>query len=89
MIVAAAIKLSDRPDGVVTMPPPNRHHNIIWKIGETNPNGDVLIARGQQGFITDTGQFLSRIEAAEHAQRHGQLKKKMIAPPQLYSEDLW
>lgn len=89
MIVAAAIKLNDGPEGVVTMPPPNRHHNIIWLINERNEGGEILCARGTQGFITDTGEFLSRVDAADHARRHGQLKQKLIAPPSLFSEDLW
>lgn len=87
MIVAAAIKLNDEPGGVISMPPPNRHHHIIHALGEKH--GEIYIAHGQQGFITDTGQWLSRVDAADHARRHGQIKKPMIAPPKLYSEDLW
>ncbi|MBN1757926.1 MAG: hypothetical protein JW863_06395 [Chitinispirillaceae bacterium] len=40
---------------------------------------------GERGFVTDTGQFLSRTEAAKHAFACGQLKTPKYM---LYSEDI-
>lgn len=83
-IVAAAIRT---PDGeVFTVPAPARHHHIII---------DIVKARGEysaafeQGFVTNRGDFVRRLPAAFIADRAGQLKRGLTAPPHLYSEDLW
>ena len=41
--------------------------------------------RGERGFVTDTGLFLSRTEAAKHAFSCGQIKEPKYM---LYSEDI-
>ena len=43
-------------------------------------------AGGTQGFVTDTGEFLDRVQAMEHSLECGQLKERKI---RLFSEDLW
>lgn len=94
MIVAAAVKMGDL---ICTMPPPNRHHNILWAIDGVHPDRPdekkkfivSPAAKGEQGFIDDKGNFVGREIAAIHAAHYGQLKKSLIAPPNLYSEDLW
>lgn len=69
------------------MPRPNRHHNIVHAMNhEKRP---ILIALGNQGFLDANGNFLEREEAAIRAEKCNQLKKELIAPPKLYSEDLW
>lgn len=84
MIIAAAV----RHNGVIhTLPPPKRHHDIVHMINARA--GSILLALGEQGFIDENTNFIDRITAAKHAQDCGQLKKPLIAPPRLYSEDLW
>jgi hypothetical protein len=83
-IVRAAIR--HEGDGMVySMPRPNRHPNIIAllvKMGSRKP------IKGAQGFVTSTGRFVDRKEAALIAKEAGQVTK-LIAEPNLYSEDLW
>lgn len=81
-IVAAAI----RQYGLtVSLPPPARHHHILKPLHMAT---DIIVAPDDQGFITDAGRFVGRTEAATIATGNGQAKK-LIAPPNLYSEDLW
>lgn len=42
---------------------------------------------GEQGFINETDNFIDRETAAKNAIESGQIKK-LISPPNLYSEDL-
>lgn len=60
-----------------------RHHNIFQS---TYPLG--CIKNGIQGFVTDTGKFVDRIEAAKIAIECGQIEKTKWGN-ELYSEDLW
>jgi hypothetical protein len=88
MIMQAAILR----EGVIwTLPRPARHHHIIAAMNDVDGNKGVMLkAHGEQGFISDNGTFLDREAAAIHAQVAGQLDgKRLIAPPKLYSEDLW
>lgn len=65
---------------IFSMPMPARHNNLIHKLVEM---GDPDFAKGEQGFVTETGEFLDREQAFVHAARFGQFKKI------LFSEDLW
>lgn len=62
-----------------------RHCTIITAVFSAT---DKAVMREEQGFITDTGMFLSREQAMELARRNGQLpssfNKKVLT-----SEDLW
>jgi hypothetical protein len=87
-IVAAAVQFYpdvDNPHRVLTTvsaPPPARHANLLAAIpGERVPPAG-------QGFLTSEGTFVDRVRAAIIAQRAGQVTT-LIAPPNLYSEDLW
>lgn len=47
-----------------------------------------------QGFITDSGEFLDREKALEHAYKSGQIsktlyKERLKYSKELFSEDLW
>jgi len=64
----------------VTLPAPARHHDILWGFGRVLPE--------DQGFLTSTGRYVDRKEAAQIAWAAEQVKT-LIAPPNLYSEDLW
>jgi hypothetical protein len=69
-------------DVTMSLPPPNRHHDVIrHHVALTGKYGS-----GRQGFITSTGAFVNRRKAAEIAYAAGQISrpKKM-----LFSEDLW
>lgn len=60
-----------------------RHHNIL---NSAVPFG--FLKDGEQGFITDTGEFVNRIEAGKIAIACGQIGKLKWGN-QLYSEDLY
>jgi hypothetical protein len=77
MIIKAAI----RKDGIIYIG--KRHYNIL---GTVLPFG--YLRDGNQGFVTDTGEFVDRIEAARIAIECGQIKE-LKWPPNLYSEDLY
>lgn len=89
-IVAVACRVwapcTESPSGefqvTVTLPPPARHHDILWGFG-------VRIGPEDQGFLTSEGRFVGRAEAAEIAEAAGQLTEELVAAPNLYSEDLW
>jgi hypothetical protein len=66
---------------IFSMPRPARHHTLIR---ELTALGELDFAKGEQGFVTETGEFLDREQAFVHAARFGQLKRKI-----LFSEDLW
>jgi len=76
MIKAAAILL----DGVLHTG--KRHHLIIADIVAAGGSKPV---KGTQGFVTDKGEFVNRVEAVKIAFECGQIKK---IKPRLYSEDL-
>ena len=80
-IVAAAIRLDGE---VYSVEQPGRHAAVILKIVQA---GRKLIGEAQ-GFLTDTGEFVDRIEAGKIALAAGQVSE-LKWPPTLYSEDLW
>jgi hypothetical protein len=83
MIKEAAI----RKDGRVYTG--HRHHNIINSTKERGlPFG--YFRDGEQGFVTTTGEFVNRQEAARIALELGQVKRGEMRDPEcLYSEDLY
>lgn len=82
MIVAAAIRQHGK---VYSVPAPGRHHNVIYRIarieGKYQPDAE-------QGFLTEEGIFVDRIEAARIAMESKQIEQ-LNWPPNLFSEDLW
>lgn len=64
-----------------------RHHDIIHrmvlKLGMPRP------IRGEQGFITDTGLFVDRKQAARIAIECGQIDRLKYSDTELFSEDLY
>lgn len=81
-IVAAAIKFRGE---VFSLPAPKRHSDIIRLIHEKCRSA---VTQEIQGFVTDDGTFVDRVEAGRIAIAAGQLKELPV-PPDLYSEDLW
>jgi hypothetical protein len=65
---------------------PSRHNVVLMmaeEVGRRHPHP----WKGQ-GFYTDQGRFLDRMEAIPVAQAAGQISEPKW-PPYLYSEDLW
>jgi len=86
-IIAVAIRMYG-PDGTelyVTLPPPARHDTILHPLHHIN---NVIVLPDDQGFITDTGRFVGRREAAKIATAAGQVEE-MTVPGYLFSEDVW
>ena len=67
MIVAAAI----RKDGVVYTG--HRHPNILQDADTVHGLGFGGLKNGEQGFVTDTGEFLDRKQARQHFLDCGQV----------------
>lgn len=69
----------------ITLPAPARHGDVLKPLWDID---GVLVQPDDQGFITSSGRWVGRIEAADIARFAGQVTK-LIAPPRLYSEDVW
>lgn len=78
MIVASAIL----KDGKIYTG--HRHHNIL---NDAVPLGSLK--NGEQGFVTESGEFLNRKDAAKYALDCGQIKELKFNSKELFSEDLW
>lgn len=66
-----------------------RHHMIMQSVDE-DCNRLILDCSSNaidQGFITDAGEFVDRVEAGKIALACGQVKS-LMSPPQLFSEDI-
>ena len=71
-----------------SLPPPNRHHNVLRVIYDSN--GNQPIHENEQGFLDNEDIFMDRKEAQEIALASGQvLDVDKLIGPNLYSEDLW
>jgi hypothetical protein len=68
-----------------SMPPPNRHHNLINSLYTLGVTKEV---NQEQGFLLSNGHFCDRVVGAEVALHSGQCQS-IISPPWLTSEDLW
>lgn len=66
----------------------NRHHHVIAHMRKNDITvGDVLDA--DQGFITNTGRYVNRVEALEIAKKANQIKHHIPGGEhELYSEHL-
>lgn len=75
---------------VYSLPKPNRHHNIIWKIVEETGIDKVDSYGDDQGFLDSAGKYLTRKEALDNARANGQLRDdRPIWNDELFSENLW
>ncbi len=85
-IVAAAVMLEGT---VYFMDPPARHWNIVHAMAEKL--GEKQDYRWEQGFLTDTGDFVRRKPALMIAERAGQIIARSAGPhsTELFSEDVW
>lgn len=83
-ISAAAVQFG----ATISLPPPARHHTIIQTMDLEMGIDGILAVPNTQGFVTDTGRFVNRVEAFYLAYKAGQIISETKGP-QLYSEDLW
>ena len=86
MIVKSALKATDG-----TVHTGHRHADIFRDSdieSEKKFGPERYFLNAIQGFVTDTGEFLDRVEAAKHAIECGQIKATRWGP-RLYSEDVW
>lgn len=97
MILGVAIKVGEL---MVCLPKPNRHgdciHHAVTVLKQKPP---VSSRFDEQGFYTDEGLYLDRIEAAKYARSHNQILEnrkhlKLLTHNSkqveyLFSEDLW
>lgn len=81
-IVAAAIRANGL---VMSMPRPARHCHIMAAMPARMARA---VRPDDQGFLTDTGEFLGREQALDVA-RHAKQLKREVNSFELYSEDLW
>jgi hypothetical protein len=87
-VEAAAIRLGE---AVFSLPRPNRHHNVMWWLHTLGISAGLM---HDSGFVLSDGTYADRKRAMEVAKAAGQLIQRPgqtvpIAPPDLYSEDLW
>lgn len=69
------------------LPRPARHHHILWAIDQVTGRGIEGIP-DNQGFVTSTGRYVGREEAACIAVMADQIQEPRYGR-ELYSEDLW
>lgn len=76
------------PNGLIfTGFSPLRHHHVIRAMDQVGMGGiDNTL---DQGFITNTGRYVGRIEAMFIAKKEGQTKETTDSKYQLHSEDVW
>ena len=94
MIVSAAVKIIlDDYVGAEVIIPVHRHKDALIICQRLLGYKPFVSA---EGFLTDTGEFLDRAAAAEHAYEFGQLdwlgdedKESVMISECLMSEDLW
>lgn len=72
---------------VFVLPRPNRHCDVFVMLRKRFPG--LQIQPDDQGFVTNTGRFVSREEAAKIAIAAGQLAECKFQPNYLFTEDLW
>lgn len=84
-ITGVAIRSHDKQ--TIQLPKPNRHHNVIKYMVDVLKH--PIPIKGLQGFVTEEGVFLNRIEARLVATRHGQLLDRASNGYELFSEDVW
>ncbi len=83
MIVGVAFQLPTKV--ILYMQAPYRHHDIIKRTKHFTNVIDNIV----EGFVTDAGQFLNRVEAKKHVLECGQPTIGDHHEFELFSEDVW
>ena len=88
MITHVAIKFNGK---LWSLPQPYRHHHIIKMIVMLGEAEYVDTERDEQGFLDDTGKYLTREEAFLQAMTCCQIKEGSVGLQLgwLSSEDVW
>ncbi|ABF71317.1 p063 [Rhizobium phage 16-3] len=82
-IVASAV----RYNGITfSMPAPARHSDILRPLYDLSETTAICC---EQGFLTDTGEFLGRIGAKQLVKDMSQPTIRDTHRTELFSEDLW
>ncbi len=93
MIIGVAL-FNPENEMLVTMPKPNRHNDVIEALYKAT--GRPVRTEWKQGFVTDSGKFLTRGQAAAYVREISQplteyakaeYENKTLTT--LCSEDLW
>jgi hypothetical protein len=71
---------------IASLPAPARHGDVLRKLWDFNQT--VVVGPDRQGFLTNTGRYVNRRDAAVIALAARQVDK-LMTDPDLYSEDLW
>jgi hypothetical protein len=90
MILCVAFLYSkDNKKIILSLKRPLRHHHIGWKYGRyiTQLKDNDFVET--QGFLTNTGKFVNRIDGLKIANNAKQIIKKHPCYATLYSEDMW
>jgi hypothetical protein len=85
-IESAAIQ--DVDGKVWTLPPPNRHRDVIEYMRESGYDGPVF-GTEQQGFLLNDGSFCKRYDAMKVARQANQFLDGKPSGSVLNTEDLW
>ena len=88
-ITGVATRLDGLEDATyLALPPPYRHHDLIWRIKQLGLKDPGPHA---QGFVTSWGRWVSREDACLIAKAVQQVSSPKRCDPQnqLFSEDLW
>ncbi len=72
-----------------SLPAPNRHHHVIRHIVESTDVKHVDCYDEDQGFLDETGRYLTRKQALVSATENEQILKKTSPAHLLFSEDVW
>lgn len=83
-IVGVAIKVNGE---LYSMLAPCRHADIYEWLHEANV--DVLSSAICEGFVTNSGEFVNRHQAAKIAKKANQIISDDFVEYCLYSEDVW
>ncbi len=70
----------------VSVPRPGRHCHILQKLPSRIARA---VKPSEQGFLTDAGTFVGRVEALAIARKSGQVGGSGTDHKELFSEDLW
>lgn len=85
-IISAALR--DCWGNLYTLPPPNRHQDIVDSLAHT-ADADSDDNPLDRGFLLDDGRFVGRVLGFKIARRAKQLLNDRIVGHLLTTEDLW
>lgn len=87
-ITHVAIRFNNK---TYALPAPNRHHHVIQFIIQENPDVETVDAYDDdQGFLDESGAYLTRRQALVNALLNNQIKDtQKVTAGILTSEDVW